>query len=168
MSSGREMPVEVQGVPKNTEWGPLLWQMLHGCAERLGKAPNHLLFLDHRREMIFVLRYVEQVMPCALCRGHYKEWRTTHPIDRLPETQAEFREAVRNWLYDLHEEVNRSHGNGGRVSFEDLKEKYIGVDLKEVGRLFFLLMDRALRLKLVDRETLKKFNTHYTFLTRIL
>ena len=168
MSYSREIPIETLGIPKNTEWGPLLWQMLHGCAEKLGRAPNTLIFQDHRREMIFILRYTELIMPCQMCRNHYKEWRTKHPIDQFPDTQNEFREAVRKWLYDLHEEVNQSHSKAGLIKIEDLPKKYGGFDLKDVGQRFFQLMDRALRLKAVGREELKKFNTHYTFLSRIL
>ena len=166
--SSHEIPIETYGVPKNWEWGPLLWQMLHGCAEKLGKAPNTMMFQDQRREMIFVLRYVELIMPCQLCRSHYKEWRTKHPLEKLPETQAEFREALRNWLFTLHEEVNQTRGFTSGLSLENLSKMYIGYDLKELGRQFDFLLQRAIRLKAVDREAARKFSTHYAFLSRIL
>jgi hypothetical protein len=161
------LPIETYGIPKNSEWGPLLWQMLHGCAEKLGRAANHSLFLDQRREMIFVLRDVENVMPCALCRNHYKTWRVKRPIDQFPETQAEFREAVRMWLYDLHEDVNQSRGIVSAVTPEILGPMYGGYDLKELGRQFAFLLNRALRLRAVEREHMVRFNTHYAFLTRL-
>lgn len=168
MFSGRELPIETFGVPKNSEWGPLVWQMLHGAAEKLGRASNQSLFLDQRREMIFVLRDIESVMPCALCRNHYKEWRTRRPIDQFPETQAEFREAVRKWLFDLHEQVNESREISSGITFDQLSMMYGTYDLKELGRQFAFLMNRAVSLKAVDREVLRRFNTHYAFLSRIL
>ncbi len=163
-----DIPIETYGIPKNNEWGPLLWQMLHGVAEKLGSAPNHMIFMDHRREMIFILRYVETIMPCSLCRSHYAAWRTSHPIDKLPETQAEFRQAVRKWLFDLHEDVNQSRGFSSGLTLDQLSMMYKGYDLKELGKQFEFLLQRALRLKAIDREAMKKFSTHYTFLTRIL
>jgi hypothetical protein len=168
MSSGRELPIETFGVPKNSEWGPLLWQMLHGAAEKLGRAPNQSIFFDQRREMIFVLRYVETIMPCALCRNHYKEWRTRRPIDQFPETQAEFREAVRKWLFDLHENINTSHAYESGVTLDQLGPMYSTYDLKDLARQFTFLMNRAVSLKAIDRELLRRFNTHYAFLSRIL
>ncbi len=167
MSFGRDIPIETYGVPKNSEWGPLLWQMLHGCAEKLGKAPSHTIFLDQRREMIFVLRDIENVMPCPLCRNHYKEWRTRRPIDQFPETQSEFREAVRKWLYDLHENVNQSRGLQSGITLDKLGPMYAGYDLKELGKQFAFLLNRALRMRAVEREAMVRFNTHYAFLTRI-
>ena len=162
------LPIETFGVPKNSEWGPLLWQMLHGVAEKLGRAPNQLLFLDQRREMIFILRDLENIMPCQLCRNHYKVWRSKRPIDQFPETQAEFREAVRIWIYDLHENINTSHDYVSGVTLDQLGPMYTGYDLKELGRQFAFLLNRAVRLKAVDIQIAKRFNTHYTFLTRIL
>jgi hypothetical protein len=168
MSSFNAIPIETYGVPKNSEWGPLLWQMLHGVAEKLGRAPSQSIFMDQRREMIFVLRDVEAVMPCQLCRNHYKDWRSRFPIDKFPETQKEFREAVRGWLYSLHEEVNMGNGGKSGVTLESLGPMYSGYDLKELGKQFDFLLQRCLRLKVIDRETARRFSTHYTFLVRIL
>ena len=168
MSFGREIPIETYGIPKNSEWGPLLWQMLHAVAEKLGHAPSHTIFLDQRREMIFVLRDIENVMPCPMCRNHYREWRSKRPIDQLPETQSEFREAVRRWLFDLHEDVNRSRGFESGLVLEQLRPMYAGYDIKELGRQFAFLLNRALRLRAIERDSMVRFNTHYAFLSRLL
>ena len=106
-------------------------------------------------------------MPCPLCRSHYKEWRIKRPIDQFPETQAEFREAVRKWLYDLHENVNHSRGIESGIIFDQLGPMYAGYDLKELGKQFAFLLNRALRMRAVEREAIVRFNTHYAFLTRI-
>lgn len=166
--SSSTLPIETYGIPKNYEWGPLLWQMLHGAAEKLGRATNSSLFMDQRREMIFVLRDVEAVMPCQLCRNHYKDWRTRHPIDRFPESQAEFREAVRQWLFELHEEVNSTHGVSSGLLIDQLGPMYSGYDLKELGKQFDFLTNRSIRLRAVERESAKRFSTHFAFLSRIL
>lgn len=166
--SSPSLPIETYGIPKNNEWGPLLWQMLHGAAEKLARTSNPSIFLDQRREMIFILRDVEAVMPCQLCRNHYREWRTKNPIDQFPETQSEFRDTVRRWLFDLHENVNQSRGFISGLTLEQLGSMYSGYDLKELGKQFDSLINRAIRLRAVDRDLAKRFSTHFAFLSRIL
>lgn len=156
------------GVPKNSEWGPVLWEMLHGAAEKIGRTPIKSIADDQRREMILVLRYVEVVMPCAMCRGHYKIWRTKNPIDRLPEDMVAFKAAVREWLFNLHQEINDTRELARVMTLGDLEDRYGSVNLKEKSTVFFGLMERALRLRIIESEPLKRFNTHFTYLMRLL
>jgi hypothetical protein len=162
------MPIESLGVPKNSEWGPVLWEMLHGVVEKLGRTTIKSIADDQRREMILVLRYIEVVMPCAMCRAHYREWRTKHPIDKLPEEAQAFKAAVREWLFNLHQEINDSRGLARVMTLGDLEDRYGYANLKEVSAVFFGLMERAVRLRVLDREPFRKFNTHFTFLLRLL
>lgn len=168
MSSLRDLPIEILGVPRNNEWGPILWDMLHGAVEKLANTTIKQIQDDQRREMVMVLRYTETVMPCALCRGHYKEWRGKHPIDRFPEEMSAFKEAVRNWLFNLHQEINDSHNLARIMTVGDLGDRYGSTDLKGRASDFYKLMERALRLRAIDVESLKRFRTHYTYLLRLL
>lgn len=168
MSFGRDLPIEFLGVPRNNEWGPILWDMLHGAAERLGRNNVKQIQDDQRREMIMVLRDVETIMPCALCRGHYKEWRSKHPIDRFPEEMNAFKEAVRTWLFNLHQEINDSRELARLITIGDLSDRYGSIDLKTRANEFYKLMERALRLKAIEPANMKRFNTHYTFLSRLV
>jgi len=162
------LPIESLGVPKNSEWGPVLWEMLHGAAEKIGRTPIKSIAVDQRREMILVLRYVEVAMPCAMCRAHYKIWRTKNPIDKLPEEMEAFKKAVREWLFNLHQEVNDSRDLARVMTVGDLEDRYGSVNLKEKSAVFFGLMERALRLRVLESEPLKRFNTHFTYLIRLL
>jgi len=168
MYGARDMPIESLGVPKNSEWGPVLWEMLHGAAEKIGRTPIKSIADDQRREMILVLRYVEVAMPCAMCRGHYKIWRTKNPIDKLPEDMEAFKKAVREWLFNLHQEVNDSRELARVMTVGDLEDRYGSVNLKETSAVFFGLMERAVRLRVLESEPLKRFNTHFTYLMRLL
>lgn len=168
MYSGRELPIEFFGIPKNNEWGPVLWEMLHGAAEKLGQTSIKQLQDDQRREMILVLRYVETVMPCALCRNHYKEWRSKNPIDTFPTEIQAFKEAVRNWLFLLHQEINDSHELARVMTIGDLEDRYGRVDIKVKANEFYTLIERAVRLKAITSEAFKQFKTHFTYLVRLL
>ena len=99
---------------QNSEWGPPLWRLLHTLAERLGRQTVPLLAQDEFRAWIAVLQGVEGIMPCQLCRGHYRAWRTARPLEGLFGSA----DASREWLWALHEDVNERRGVAadGRVT----------------------------------------------------
>jgi hypothetical protein len=161
------LPIETLGIPKNTEWGPILWDILHGLSVQIGKTAVKEMLIDQRRECILVLRFVENIMPCPLCRQHYHEWRFQHPIDKFPEG-PQFTEVVRRWLYDLHENVNQSRSIPSTVVYQDLEELYKSVELKKKASELGNLLERAIRLRAIESDKLKSFLKHLTFLIRIL
>lgn len=90
------------------EWGPHLWTVLHTMAEQAGK---YVLQMDEIRAWIHVLRLTEGILPCAMCRAHYKKWRLSHPLEEFLIYRGEdFREKLREWIWGLHDSVNRDRG----------------------------------------------------------
>jgi len=152
-------------LPKNSEWGPLLWRLLHSLVQRAGTARHPSMLIDQRREILILLRTVELVMPCALCRKHYHEWRTRHPIEKLPEGSAFF-VAVRKWLYDLHVNVNKSRSVENVVAVEDLEILYGKTVIGTVMQELTALLQNAVLLRAIDTESLKTFKAHCILLQR--
>ena len=110
-------------------WGPALWTILHTYTERLGNQTNEISSTDQRRAWINFLKAVEGVIPCARCRAHYKEWRIKHPIEAFSGYQGLFlRQKAREWLWGLHDSVNRENGITS-PSIEELGEKYAAFDI---------------------------------------
>lgn len=107
---------------QNHEWGPPLWRLLHSLAERLGRQAVPLLAQDEFRAWLTVLQGVEGIMPCQLCRGHYRTWRTRRPLEGLFGSA----DASREWIWSLHEAVNDQKGVAaeGRIPFAQLTEVY--------------------------------------------
>jgi hypothetical protein len=103
-----------------------------------------------------------------MCRAHYRDYRTKNPIDKFPEEIQAYKAAVRTWLFNLHQEITDSAGLARIMTVGDLADRYGSIDLKAKAAVFFGLMDRALRLRIIEREPLKRFNTHITFLIRLL
>jgi len=102
------------------EWGPHIWKVLHYHAEYAGSS---VLPADEIRGWIAVLRNTEAVLACALCREHYKAWRTKHPLEEfVGQHRDTFKEMLRKWLWDLHEYVNdqKEVPVEKRVAFEQL------------------------------------------------
>jgi hypothetical protein len=109
-------------------WGPPLWKLLHSMAERAGTS---VLELDEIRAWISFLRLTEGVLPCAMCRAHYKEWRQTHPLEDLLRARRDsFRAALREWLWGLHNAVNARREIG--VESLEILERYREVTRKEI------------------------------------
>ena len=154
-------------VPKNSEWGPALWEILHGIAERAGRTPHQIILDDQQREFIYALRMLEIVMPCALCRKHYQEWRRFHPLEALGSGSAFF-PAVREWLFILHEHVNMSREIENTFTREMLNERYGNYVLKPKMLELEGLLKRAVRGGAVEFEAVKNFSRHVFTLIRLV
>lgn len=154
-------------VPKNSEWGPAFWDILHGIAERAGRTPHQFILDDQQREFIYMLRMLEIVMPCALCRKHYQEWKRLHPLDALG-TGPGFFPAVREWLFILHEYVNKSREVDVEFTREMLAERYGKFALKPKMIDLENLLKRAVRGGAVEFEAVKNFSRHAFTLIRFV
>jgi hypothetical protein len=86
------------------DWGPHIWNILHYHAEYAGSS---VLLADEIRAWTSLLRHTEGVLACAVCREHYRAWRSAHPLeDFIGQDKDTFRDLLRRWLWDLHEYVN--------------------------------------------------------------
>lgn len=81
-------------------FGPSLWRTMHSVAYT---APEHPT-IEQQREYVDFFRALGPVIPCPACAAHYQEYLNKHPID------ASSREALVNWMYELHDSVNKRKG----------------------------------------------------------
>lgn len=86
--------------PENKEWGPLLWAVLHGLAEKAGKAMP-LFQQEEVTGWLTILKELQFIIPCPDCREHYKEYYEANPL-----TKDTVISSVRIWLFNLHNIVN--------------------------------------------------------------
>ena len=150
-------------------WGPALWKMLHGIAETLGNQSVPMLATDEAHEIVFLLRDVEKIMPCQLCRVHYRAWRTDHPLEEIDKLRGYMlKTGVRQWLYDLHEDVNRSRGIESGLTLEEIEEMYKSTDLKEAWGDFFTKVKLTTEVGLVSQSVLQNFHRRYGMLRKIV
>ena len=110
--------------PSIEDWGPTLWSILHALAEQSGRNE------DERQLWIFLLEGLPKIVPCPECAQHIKVWLRSHSIvalRRIP--MSEFYTWVTNYIYVLHEDVNRRLG---KPSFPKnmLKETYGSIDIQ--------------------------------------
>ena len=151
------------------EWGNPLWKLLHGLAESLGRQTNGILATDEAHEIVFLLRDVEKVMPCQLCRAHYNAWRKSHPLERIAPLRGEvLRETVRKWLFDLHESVNNDRKIQSNISYENLSEMYLTVNVRTEWAKFFELIKTSTEIGLVSQSVLQNFHRHLGVLRKLV
>ena len=77
-----------------SEWGPLLWTVMHSLAEIGGS--------DADWTDLFVS--LQTSLPCPDCTNHYTAWLAARP----PPTTGTA--AARMWLLDLHNDINQRKG----------------------------------------------------------
>lgn len=151
------------------EWGTPLWKILHSITESLGNQKNAMLAADEAHEMVFLLRDLEKVMPCQLCRQHYNAWRKDHPLEQLAVLRGPtLREAVRKWLYELHENVNKDRKIVSNVTLEQIPDLYKQIDIRTEWGRFFELMKSSTEVGLVSQLVLQNFHRHLGILRKLL
>lgn len=56
-------------------------------------------------------------MPCIACRTHFREWCAKRPLEKFTHSYR-FQEDAREWLWSLHDEVNRERSISGPTLLE--------------------------------------------------
>lgn len=95
--------------PRNEEWGPLVWRLLHTLAEKAGKQASLLTKGDEMRAWPLFIKALPSVIPCPYCRDHLQEYLQAHPF-QLPLDYTEWTSYIPLYLYKLHESVNLTLG----------------------------------------------------------
>jgi hypothetical protein len=153
----------------NRDWGPLLWRILHGMAEYTGKQGTALLATDEVNEMIFCLRDLEHIMPCPMCRSHYRAWRKDHPLEQIAALRGSaFREAVRLWLYNLHENVNRQRDVVSNITISDCETLYMNIPIRDIWIEYGKIIQGSLYTRQVSLSALQNFTRHFTLFRKLV
>jgi hypothetical protein len=113
----------------NSKWGRPLWEFLHGTAEKIGKQDNAFVAAEECRTWIQLLRATEWIMPCPKCRAHFHQWCLLHPPEKIDS--ANLRLASREWLWSLHDTVNRDRGITNGPALEEMEALYADTNIQK-------------------------------------
>lgn len=96
-------------LPEAGVWGPSLWSLLHGLADRSDRIvpPHSLPYVV--RQWIHLLEALPRCLPCPICQAHALEWLAANPVRPLLKT-TNLKEWLVEWLYQFHEQVNAARG----------------------------------------------------------
>lgn len=150
-------------------WGPVLWSILHTSAEHLGKPRPPLLETDEVNRWMFLLKSVEGVMPCNLCRKHYDEWLKKHPVAQFTALRGTaLREHARQWLYSLHENVNIGKNIQSGIKIDDIPSMYSTLTRYHTDIDRFIELTREnVQNGLLKAEATRVFRSHLQYLRKI-
>jgi hypothetical protein len=120
--------IPVPNYPDTADWGPILWKILHGLAEKAGQG---IIKSDEIREWQKFIKVTGDMLPCDICRGHYATFLKANPSSQLiPLTPIQTNTWIKSFFWNLHNQVNSSRGLAiypyhdlniyARVDFTDL------------------------------------------------
>jgi hypothetical protein len=134
--------------PDSSEWGPILWTLLHGLAERVGGVSFPLFRDDERRYWIQLHAALGKMIPCPSCKDHYDSYLREHPVDKvLLELPYEaLQPYVRTWFWELHNWVNESHGKP-LYPLESMRPTYKDTNIRRTMRALDIPMKKAIRVR---------------------
>jgi|UniRef100_A0A6C0K9L2 hypothetical protein len=138
------LPLEIY--PGSEEWGPLLWKLLHGLAERAGKILTPVYAEEERHHWTHFFKMTSDIIPCDVCKEHFRIYLREHPVDALKKMPTnQIRAYVRHWFWEVHEWVNMTL-NKPSFPEEDLETAYAALSLRNILGALDIPMKRAIRL----------------------
>jgi hypothetical protein len=153
--------------PENKEWGPFVWTILHGLAERFGQVVTELYRNDEVRAWQSLLAATGDMLPCSDCRDHFKTWLAAHPVTPILKIPySELKEWIRNWIWSLHEDVNARLGKPS-FPYANLTATYKGMNIKYNFQLLELIEKRAIQQGGVGLVHWQLWVKHYRALTSV-
>jgi hypothetical protein len=133
--------VPVPLYPETAEWGPILWLILHGLAEKAGSAT---IPMDEILEWPRFLKLTGEMLPCDICSKHFATYLSENPIPRkIPYDQL--RDFLRTWLWTLHNDINEANSKPIFL-FADLTSTYSSVDIQDQIWRLTPVMKRVIEL----------------------
>jgi FAD-linked sulfhydryl oxidase len=79
-------------------WGSSAWVFLHSVSNTFPDSPTSL----EKKNYILFFYSLAEILPCKLCRSHYKEWLRLYPVDKFVSSQKK----MNHWVFLMHNYVN--------------------------------------------------------------
>lgn len=102
-------------------WGPHAWTFLHFITLSYPKNPTE----TDKYNMNTFLKSLEHVLPCDVCKIHYKE--NTEEIHPLTNQVLSSKENLVKWLIDVHNTVNKRNGKK-ILEYSDVIRMYVDMN----------------------------------------
>ena len=155
--------IPMPNFPTNCEWGPILWRLLHGLADKYGRLMSPLYAKEESIAWPLLIIETQKILPCKDCRENYKQYLSLHnPLILKTLTPDEQKIWVQTFFWDLHNKKNLEN-NKPIIPFDQLhslyKDENFLFDLKHFEKLLGVVF-RYNEVSLFSwRNWLKQFKT---------
>ncbi len=150
--------------PKTSEWGPLVWKILHTLAEKAGKQTNEIMKVDEMRIWPLLLKTLIPIIPCEECRDHAANYIKQVPFE-LPGSYPAWSLYIRTYFYTFHENVN-TRLEKPSFPFSSLAETYKSTrELTKWTQDLNAMMLRAMKLNGMHMKAWQTWQNHLRMLS---
>ena len=89
-----------------TQWGPIMWKLLHIIAEKIGQSGNMITDMDQANYVKALITSLPSILPCQECQSHAETYLATNPFPVLTNMNGlAMSNIVRIWLFTFHNHV---------------------------------------------------------------
>ena len=100
-------------------WGPAGWLFLHSIAQNYPWEPTP----EKKESYKLFFRLVGDVLPCRYCRESYQKFIKGHGTC-LDDSVMRSRKTLTNWLYRIHNKVNKKLGYTNTPGIKEVTDRY--------------------------------------------
>ena len=86
------------------QWGPAVWKLLHVLSTRIGGG-DEVTDADAANMMFFVVNQLPDVLPCAECARHARDYLFEHKFGPRGLLGTRLRTYIETWLLEFHNAV---------------------------------------------------------------
>jgi len=98
-------------------WGPAFWHILHTISFNYPVKPTN----EQKENYYNFFMNLQNILPCKYCRENYKKNLKTLP---LTPNKLKNREIFSQWVYEMHELVNKDLGKKSNLTYNDVRDRY--------------------------------------------
>jgi len=109
----------------NEHWGNTIWRFLHVLVEKI----DANAFNTCKGEVIDLINYICENLPCTICSFHYKQKYCIQHVEIF------HKEGLKNRIWDIHNDIN-SDRNAAKYNFTIL-EQYVEYNFQDVYDDFY-------------------------------
>ena len=127
----RQIELNVSNTGKVKVWGPYIWYMLHGLAEKI----KDKSFYGLKNELLEHIFNICVNLPCPSCSTHSREY-----LQKIDFKKIKTKQELRLMLLDFHNNVN-TRLRKPIFSYQQLIDKYKTVNFNNVINNFFIFFE---------------------------
>lgn len=91
-----------------SEWGPLVWRLLHLLGTKVGKSNNSGVSMEQCNLFYALVQRVATILPCSQCQGHANSYISSNPVPTPSYmTISHYSNIIQTWLFTFHNAVRQ-------------------------------------------------------------